>query len=101
MRLRSEHDRQAAKVPETLAGLLGVSLDDVKVRMEDPHGANLWLVVPNDAGVFHGAAEKDGIHCVHPVQAYFDLKGHSERASEAAERLRNEFLDWRRGGRET
>jgi hypothetical protein len=65
---------------------------------EDPSGANLWLVVPNDAGVFHGAVEKDGIHCVHPVQAYLDLKGHPERASEAAERLRNDFLNWRRGG---
>ena len=65
---------------------------------EDSRGANLWLVVPNDAGVFHGAVEKDGIRCVHPVQAYLDLKGHPERASEAAERLRNEFLNWRRGG---
>ena len=65
---------------------------------EDPRGANLWLAVPNDAGVFHGAVEKDGIRCVHPVQAYLDLKGHPERASEAAERLRNEFLNWRRGG---
>ena len=65
---------------------------------EDPRGANLWLVVPNDAGVFHGAVEKDGIRCVHPVQAYIDLKGHPERASEAAERLRSEFPNWRRGG---
>jgi hypothetical protein len=65
---------------------------------EDPRGANLWLVVPNDAGIFHGAIEKDGIRCVHPVQAYLDLKGHPERASEAAERLRSEFLNWRRGG---
>jgi len=55
-------------------------------------------VVPNDAGVFHGSVEKDGIRCVHPVQAYIDLKGHPERASEAAERLRNDFLNWRRGG---
>jgi hypothetical protein len=59
----------------------------------DPRGANLWLVVPNDAGVFHGAAEKDGIRCVHPVQAYLDLKGHPERAPEAAERLRGGLLN--------
>ena len=65
---------------------------------EDPRGANLWLVVPNDVGVFHGAVEKDGIRCVHPVQAYLDLKSHPERASEAAEHLRNEFLHWKRGG---
>ncbi len=60
----------------------------------DPRGANLWLVVPNDAGVFHGAAEKDGIRCVHPVQTYVDLKGHPERAPEAAESLRQDRLNW-------
>jgi hypothetical protein len=65
---------------------------------EDPRGANLWLVVPNDAGVFHGAVEKDGIRCAHPVQVYVDLKGHPERSPEAAERLRTELLTWRRDG---
>jgi hypothetical protein len=61
----------------------------------DPRGANLWLVVPNDAGVFHGATEKDGVPCVHPVQAYLDLKDQPERASEAAEHLRAQMLNWR------
>jgi hypothetical protein len=65
---------------------------------EDPRGANLWLVVPNDAGVFHGAIEKDGIRCVHPVQVYVDLKSHPERATEAAEHLRTELLTWRHDG---
>jgi hypothetical protein len=64
-------------------------------RAED-RGANLWLVVPNDAGVFHGAEDRDGLRCVHPVQAYLDLKEHPERAPEAAERLRNEFMNWGR-----
>ena len=59
---------------------------------EDPRGANLWLVAPNDNGVFQGSIEKDGIQCVHPVQVYLDLKGHPERSAEAAERLRNDFL---------
>ena len=65
---------------------------------EDPRGANLWLVVPNDAGVFHGAIEKDGIRCVHPVQVYVDLKSHPERATDAAEHLRTELLTWRHDG---
>jgi hypothetical protein len=65
---------------------------------EHPRGANLWLVVPNDAGVFQGAVKKDGIRCVHPVQVYVDLKDHPERAPEAAERLRTELLTWRRDG---
>lgn len=66
---------------------------------QDPRGANLWLVVPNDAGVFQGVELRDGVRCVHPVQAYVDLKGHAERASEAAEHLRAELLSsWRRDG---
>lgn len=59
----------------------------------DPRGANLWLAVPNDDGVFHGATRRDGINCVHPVQAYVDLKDHPERAEEASERLRTELLN--------
>jgi hypothetical protein len=51
---------------------------------DDPRGANTWLVVPNDKGVFYGAGEKEGIRCVHPVQAYLDLKDQPERAREAA-----------------
>lgn len=65
---------------------------------EDARGANLWLVIPNDAGVFHGAEARDGLRCVHPVQAYVDLKAHPERATEAAERLRSELLSWRHDG---
>lgn len=61
---------------------------------EDERGANVWLVVPNDTGVFHGAADVDGVRCVHPVQAYLDLKAHPERAAEAAEHLRAERLKW-------
>ena len=55
---------------------------------EEADGANTWLVVPNDEGVFHGAEIVDGIRCVHPVQAYVDLKDHPERAPEAASEIR-------------
>lgn len=55
---------------------------------EDKRGANTWLVVPNDEGVFHGASDRDGACCVHPVQVYLDLKAHPERADEAGEELR-------------
>lgn len=61
---------------------------------EDPRGANVWLVAPNDEGVFHGAQEHDGVRCVHPVQVYLDLDGHPERAPEAADLLRREHLSW-------
>jgi hypothetical protein len=72
-------------------------LDKLGFR-DDARGANLWLVTPNDAGVFHGAEARDGVRCVHPVQAYVDLKAHPERATAAAERLRSEWLRWRRDG---
>jgi len=49
---------------------------------EDAQGANMWLVVPNDQGVFHGAADWEGVRCVHPVQVYLDLLAHPERARE-------------------
>ncbi|MBM3883033.1 MAG: MarR family transcriptional regulator [Verrucomicrobia bacterium] len=52
---------------------------------------NVWLVVPNDEAVFHGAADREGVRCVHPVQAYLDLKNHPERSAEAAEKLRRKF----------
>ncbi len=59
---------------------------------EEARGANTWLVVPNDEGVFDGVELVDGIRCVHPVQAFIDLKDHPERASEAAEELRRRFF---------
>jgi len=59
---------------------------------EEARGSNLWLVVPGDEGVFEGAEEVDGIRCVHPLQAYLDLKGHPERAAEAAAELRVRLL---------
>lgn len=61
---------------------------------EEDRGANLWLVVPNDEGVFLGARTSDGIRCAHPAQVYVDLKGQPERAPEAAQHLRSEFLTW-------
>jgi len=62
---------------------------------EEPEGANAWLVVPNEEGVFDGSKEVEGIACVHPVQTYVDLLGHPERAREAATELRSRLLKWR------
>ncbi|MGD9549307.1 MAG: type IV toxin-antitoxin system AbiEi family antitoxin [Candidatus Krumholzibacteriia bacterium] len=61
---------------------------------EEARGANVWIVIPKDEGVFQGADERDGIMCVHPVQAYLDLKAQPERAKEAADHLRAELLKW-------
>jgi len=59
-------------------------------------GANVWLVLPNDEGVFLGEESREGVWCVSPLQAYLDLKGHPERSEEAAERLREQYLNWSR-----
>ena len=64
---------------------------DLRFR-EEARGVNTWLEVPNDEGVFDGAELVDGIRCVHPVQAYVDLKDHPERAPEAAAELRKWLL---------
>ena len=62
---------------------------------EDPRGANVWLVVPNDEGVFHGVSTtNEDIICVHPVQAWLDLHAHPERAEAVARELRSEYLRW-------
>ena len=63
---------------------------------KETRGENVWLVVPNDEGVFQGAGEHEGINCAHPVQVYLDLKDHPERSAEAAGELRQKLL--RKGG---
>jgi hypothetical protein len=64
---------------------------------EEPKGANVWLVVPVDEGVFDGARLVRKIDTVHPVQAYLDLGAHPERATDAAGELRARCLQWRAG----
>lgn len=62
---------------------------------EGDRGANLWLVTPNDEGVFQDCAEIDGAACVGAVQNYLDLLHHAERSKEAAEHLRERHLTWK------
>jgi len=56
-------------------------------------GENVWLVQPNDAGVFDGSEVRERISCAHPVQIYLDLKDHPERSNEAADDLRKKLLN--------
>jgi hypothetical protein len=60
----------------------------------EERGANVWLVVPDDPGVFDGATDVDGIRCVSAVQTYLDLLAMPERAEEAADELRRTQLAW-------
>ena len=61
---------------------------------EEPRGANVWLAIPNDKGVFQANETIGAIRCVHPAQAYLDLQEHPERSKEAAAELRSRFLTW-------
>ena len=70
-------------------------LEKIGFREEDS-GANVWLVLPKDEGVFMGEERREKVRCVSPVQAYLDLKGHPERAEEAGSRLRDRYLNWAR-----
>jgi hypothetical protein len=66
---------------------------------DEPKGANLWLVLPDDQDVFEGSQERAGFQCVSPVQTYLDLKGQPERAKEAAAELRRTLLHWEQHGK--
>ncbi|MEW6351449.1 MAG: hypothetical protein AB1646_20545 [Thermodesulfobacteriota bacterium] len=67
------------------------ALSDTGIRFVES-GENLWLVEPNDSGVYEGAEVHHGIRCVSALQTYLDLKGHPERAKEAAEELRMRLI---------
>lgn len=51
-------------------------------------GGNLWLLVPEDRGVFQGAKPVDDFPLVCDVQIYLDLVGSGLRGPEAADALR-------------
>lgn len=61
---------------------------------EEPRGANLWFLVSEDDGVFHGAVAIDGVPVVSPVQVWLDLQAMAERSAEAAAELRRRRLNW-------
>ena len=65
---------------------------------DEERGANTWLAIPNDSGVFHGGQMREGVHCVSAIQTFLDLKGHDERSKEAADELRRTHLDWKSNG---
>ena len=62
-------------------------------------GANVQILGPDDAGVFSGEQDRDGLRCVSTVQVYLDLLHLPERATEAAQHLRDHHLDWHGGSR--
>lgn len=61
---------------------------------DQKRGSNVWLIEPKDPGVFYGSNERGGFRCVSAVQTYLDLKSLPERAEEAANALREQWLRW-------
>ena len=59
---------------------------------ESDNGSNTIIASPNDQSVFWNLGEVEGIQCVHPIQAYLDLKGKPERAQEAKLELKKFLL---------
>lgn len=55
---------------------------------ESDVGANAIISSPNDPSIFWNREESDGVQCVHPIQAFLDLKGQPERAQEAMHELK-------------
>lgn len=53
-----------------------------------PTGGNLWLIAPEDEGVFFETQERDGFRLVSDVQIYLDLLQMGQRGPDAAEALR-------------
>lgn len=68
-------------------------LRNLSFRRTD-RGANVWVLVPADVGVFQDVAIHDGVHCVTPVQVYLDLDAHPERARDVALEVQRRHLDW-------
>ena len=65
---------------------------------KEPRGANTWLIVPDDKGIFWRAKKYDDIPCVSPIQVLLDLQDHPERSREAAEEITDKYFEWSRNG---
>ncbi len=60
-------------------------------------GENVFVTVPEDAGVFREAVEPaPGAVCSGLVRTYLDLSAAGERGREAAEHLRRERMGWKK-----
>ena len=66
-------------------------LNAIEFTEESPD-ANLWLVLPEDDGVFEGRRQLAGVHCVSALQTYLDLKSQPAPADAVAGELRKKLL---------
>jgi len=76
----------APRLAIVYVGDLKTATTELGLRSVDA-GANVWLIEPNDAGVFAGAVEKDGLRYVALSQVVADLLGSPGRGPSEAEEL--------------
>jgi hypothetical protein len=67
----------------------GSRLPELKFVRPVQTGGNLWLITPEDEGVFIETQECGGFRLVSDVQIYLDLLQMGQRGPDAAEALRN------------
>jgi hypothetical protein len=61
---------------------------ELKFARQVPNGGNLWLIAPEDEGVFLETQEQSGFRLVSDVQIYLDLLQMGQRGPDAAQALR-------------
>ena len=66
----------------------GRKLPELKFVRQEQTGGNLWLISPEDEGVFLETQESEGFRLVSDVQIYLDLVQMGQRGPDAAEALR-------------
>lgn len=66
----------------------GRRLPELRFARPVPTGGNLWLISPDDEGVFLETQEREGFRLVSDVQIYLDLVQMGQRGPDAAEALR-------------
>lgn len=59
---------------------------------EVPSGANFYIIVPYDEGVFYGLRKINGIPIIGNIQLYLDLFKYPARGKEQAEYLRTQLI---------
>ena len=64
------------------------SLPELPYARKVPTGGNVWLVIPEDEGVFFETQDAEGYRLVSDVQIYLDLVHMGQRGPDAAQALR-------------
>lgn len=64
-------------------------LPDVRFARKVGAGGNLWLIIPEDEGVFFETRTVNGYRLVSDIQIYLDLRQAGQRGPEQAEALRS------------